>query len=142
MPQIATAPARPAHLTLVAVILLAVYAALTADYLNDRFDLLPDAPYLLAKLPYGALWAQVSWSLTVWLGLAGALFLAWRDDAAVLILFAAFVTGLAAMIKVSLSLPLSVLTAMPLAALIPAAVLAPLLGWLYARAMKRAGVLI
>ena len=140
MPQ-ALQTARPGHLTLVALILVIFYAALAADYLNDRFVMLPEAPDLLAKLPYDVLWAQVAWSLTVWLGLAGALFLAWRDDAAVLILFATAVTGLAAMIKVALALPLDTLTEMPLVALVPAAVVVPLLGWVYARRLKRAGVL-
>ncbi|MCC5999771.1 MAG: hypothetical protein JJU19_02775 [Pararhodobacter sp.] len=133
--------ARPAHLTFVALVLIVWHAALAADYLNLRFALVPDAPQVMSLLPFQAIWAHVAWAMTVWLGLAGALFLLWRDDAAVLLLFTAAVTMVVALAGLAGIVALPALAEMPLAALVPALVIVPLGGCLYARGLKRAAVL-
>lgn len=133
--------ARPAHLTLVALVLIFWHLTLALDYLNLRFVLHPEAPEIMSLLPFQALWAHVAWAMTVWLGLAGALFLIWRDDAAVLLLFAAAVAVVALLAGLMPAMDIAELGELPLAGLIPALVVVPLAGWLYARSLKRAGVL-
>ena len=136
-----SAPLRPAHLSAVALILILWHGVLAADYLNERFALVADMPGVMALFPIGPLWAEVAWALGVWLGLAGALFLLFRDDAAVLLMFGAAVAMLAAMGALWSMLTPEALLAWPLAALIPPLVLLPLAGWLYARGLKRRGLL-
>jgi len=127
-----TTPA-PAHLVPVALILLIWHGLLGADYVIARFGLgQADWPALMATLPLGAIWLQVAWGLGVWLGVAAALFLALKDDASVLLFFAA------AMAEVVLAVPL--FGAVP-PALLAALVLVPLAGWFYARALNRRGAL-
>lgn len=138
-----TAPA-PSHLFPVALLLLLWHGVLAADYVIDRFALgSADWPALMAALPLDALWLRVVWALGVWLGLAAAFFLALRDDASVLLFFAAagaeaaLVAGLMSAGAAAPDLPLP----LPLNALLAALVLVPLLGWIYARALNRAGAL-
>lgn len=136
---------RPWHLLPVAVLLVLWHGALAFDYLNLRFALFPDAPALMSALAFGALWLKVVWAMAVWLGLLGAIFLLLRDDASVLLLFAAGVSMLATLAGVvmqgtaiSITGPLAVLGWPALAA---ALALVPLGGWLYARWQKRRGAL-
>lgn len=132
---------RPPHLTAVALVVILWHATLAADYLNLRFALAEGWPSVMALFPIGPLWVDVAWAMGVWLGLAGALFLMLRDDAAVLLLFAAATAMLAAMGGLATMLSPEALMAMPMAALIPLLVLMPLVGWLYARGLKRRGAL-
>ena len=81
----------------------------------------------------------------VWLGLLAAVFLLFRDDASVLLLFAAAVAMLATLVGVIASGGAVALSG-PLAALgwpglVACLALVPLLGWLYARWQKRRGAL-
>ena len=98
---------------------------------------------LMAALPLDPLAARVGFTMAIWLGLAGALFLLFADDAAVLLLFAAGLSALAALVLgggLAGWLPLAfgdLALTLPMAAL----ALVPALGWLYARALKRRGVL-
>lgn len=127
-----TAPA-PAHLLPIALMLLIWHGLLGADYVIARFGLgQPDWPSLMPGLPLGAIWLQVAWSLGVWLGVAAALFLALRDDASVLLFFAAAVAELALAVGLFPAVAPALLVAL---------VLVPLLGWFYARALNRRGVL-
>ena len=128
---------RPSHLSFVALILILWHGALAADYLNLRFAFAPEMPSILSLFPLGPLWAEIAWGAAVLLGLAGSLFLIVRDDAAVLILFAAAVAVLVALAGLWGLVPLELLLAPPLLAVIPVLVLAPLVGWLYARMLKR-----
>ncbi|MCC5989806.1 MAG: hypothetical protein JJT95_19225 [Pararhodobacter sp.] len=137
----AAAPLRPAHLSAVALFLILWHGVLAGDYLNTRFELAEDVQGVMALLPVGPLWSEVGWAMSVWLGLAGALFLLFRDDAAVLLLFAAAVAMLVALGGLWGVLAPEALTGWPLAALLPALALVPLAGWLYARGLKRRGLL-
>lgn len=137
--------ARPWHLLPVALLLVLWHGALALDYLNLWFDLFAPAPAVMPALPLDALWLRVGWAMAVWLGLLAAVFLLFRDDASVLLLFAAAVSMLATLAGVvaggggvALSGPLAELGWPGLAA---GLALVPLLGWLYARWQKRRGVL-
>ncbi|MCC5969748.1 MAG: hypothetical protein JJU15_07345 [Pararhodobacter sp.] len=136
---------RPWHLLPVALLLLLWHGALALDYLNDRFALASDMPYLMESLPLDALWLKVAWAMTVWLGLLGAVFLLWGDDASVLLIFAAAVAMLAVLTGIVLSGAPVDLAGLPAERgwqiVAPALVLVPLLGWLYARWQKRRRVL-
>jgi len=137
--------ARPWHLLPVALLLVLWHGALGFDYLNARFDLFAASPVLMEALPLSALWLKVVWGMAVWLGLLGAFFLLFGDDASVLLLFAAAVLMLAALAGIVLG-GVPVVLAGPLAlpgwyGLAAGLALVPLLGWLYARWQKRQGVL-
>lgn len=134
-------PSRPGHLPVLALALLVWHAALAADYLALRFA--PDAgwPGLLPLMPAGALWVGVAWALGVWLGLAGAVFLALRDDASVLFLFAAMVAMTAAQLGLAGAAAPERVFGLPWPAVSIALAVVPLAGWLYARAQKRRGIL-
>lgn len=137
------AAARPWRLPVLAVLLVLWHAGLALDYVNLRFALGLDLPALMAVLPLDPLAARVGFTMAIWLGLAGALFLLFADDAAVLLLFAAGLSALAALVLgggLAGWLPLAfgdLALSLPMAAL----ALVPALGWLYARALKRRGVL-
>lgn len=138
-----TTPA-PAHLTPVALVLLLWQGLLAADYIVTRFVLgQPGWPQIMANLPLDTLWMRVCWALAVWLGFAAAFFLTIRDNASVLLFFAAAVAAGAVAVGLTLAgatapgLPLSV----PLNLLLAVQILVPLLGWLYARALNRTAVL-
>jgi len=136
-----TAPA-PAHLLPVALLLLIWHGLLGVDYVIERFSLgAGDWPALMAQMPLDALWLQVTWALGVWLGVVAALFLALKDDASVLLFFAAAAFEAAMAVGVFLAAPPVTLLPVPLPVPLVALVLVPLLGWLYARALNRQGVL-
>lgn len=137
---------RPWHLLPVALVLVLWHGALAFDYLNLRFGLFTAAaPTLMADLPLEALWLKVAWAMAVWLGFLAALFLLISDDASVLLMFAAAVAMLLTLAGIAgetgaaaISGPLGALGWPGLAA---GLALVPLLGWLYARWLKRQGVL-
>lgn len=136
-----TAPA-PSHLALVATLLLIWHALLGADYVIARFTLGAEGwPSLMPLMPLDALWLQVVWAMGVWLGFAAALFLALRDDASVLLFFAAAVCEIALAVGLLLSAPPVLLLPLPLWLILGLLILLPLGGWLYARTQNRAGVL-
>lgn len=140
MPATAT-PARDPLLALAALVLVIWHILLAADYVNAKFLLVEGQPELTAHLLLPQLWATVGWGMAVWLGLLGALFLIWRDDASVLLLFAA---GLAAAVAVAgdvLAGGESALLGLPRVALWVLVIAVPALGWLFARSRKAAGVL-
>jgi len=137
--------ARPWHLLPVAVLLVLWHGALAFDYLNLRFSFFADVPALMPALPMEALWITVVWAMAVWLGLLGAFFLLISDDASVLLLFAAAVSMLATLAGIITSTAPVVMSG-PLAelgwpGLAAGLALVPLLGWLYARWLKRRVVL-
>ncbi|MCW1934418.1 hypothetical protein [Pararhodobacter zhoushanensis] len=136
-----TAPA-PSHLIFVALLLLLWHGVLGADYVIERFALgEPGWPALMSALPLDALWMRVVWALGVWLGVAAALFLALKDDASVLLFFAAAAANVALAVGLILNAPPVLLLPLPLPALLGLLVVVPLMGWLYARTLNRAGVL-
>ncbi|MCB1388725.1 MAG: hypothetical protein H6898_17235 [Rhodobacter sp.] len=136
-----TAPA-PAHLLPFALLLLIWHGLLGADYVIQRFALgADDWPALMPLMPLDAMWLQVTWALGVWLGVAAAAFLALRDDASVLLFFAAAAFELAMSVGVYLAAPPVTMLPVPLPLLLGLLVLVPLFGWLYARALNRRGVL-
>jgi len=132
-----TSSARPWHLVPIALVLLLWHGALTADYVNARFDLMADAPSLMAALPLETLWSRVAWAMAVWLGLAGAVFLLFGDDAAVLLIFAATVAMFVALAGIVLAGPPANVWGQPWWAVAVAFAFVPLLGWFYARTLKR-----
>jgi hypothetical protein len=133
--------AAPAHLGLLAALLLVWHGLLAADYLIIRLSMHFDLPSLDAALEGSAIWAQIGWAMGVWLGLAAAISALLRDDAAVLLFFAAFCGMVAAVVGAELAEPPAELLGLPRYAVFGALVLVPLVGWIYARTMKRAGVL-
>jgi hypothetical protein len=138
MPQ-TTPPPRAPLLPLISFALMLWHLALGADYLNGRFALTADAPQLMAALVLPQLWAIVAWGLAVWLGLAAAVFLLFRDDAAVLLLFAAAVSALVAGVGDVLAGGAGDLLGLPRLAVLAALVVVPLLGWIYTRARHASG---
>lgn len=135
----------PSHLALAALVLVIWHLALAADYVIARFALAPvlgadELPALMPLLPLGALWMQACWVAGVVLGLVAALFLALRDDASVLLFFAAFVAMAACTAGFAFA-PAASLAGPALWATGAVLALVPLLGWLYARALNRGGVL-
>ena len=136
-----TAPA-PSHLLFVALLLLLWHGLLGADYVIDRFALgQPDWPAVMSAIPLDALWLRVVWALGVWLGVAAAIFLALKDDASVLLFFAAAAAEAALAVGLTLNAPPVLLLPLPLPALLGLLIAVPLLGWLYARTLNRAGAL-
>ena len=90
MPTNLAPPSAPASLVPLALLLLIFHGLLGADYVIERFALGGESwPGLMRLLPLGALWLQVVWALGVWLGVAAAFFLTIRDNASVLLFFAA-----------------------------------------------------
>ncbi len=135
-----TAPA-PAHLALLAGLFLIWHGILAADYVIERFALAVDVPSLDAIFFTTPVWARVGWAMGVWLGLVAAVFALMRDDAAVLLFFTAFLGVLAAVIGAEIAgLPMEIL-GINRYAVYAVLLLVPLIGWLYTRGMKRAGVL-
>ncbi len=136
-----TAPA-PAHLLPFALLLLLWHGLLGADYVIERFDYGAEGwPALMALMPLDALWLRVVWAMGVWLGVAAALFLMLRDDASVLLFFAAAAAQVALALGLILNAPPVLLLPVPLPAVLAALVVVPLVGWLYARTQNRHGVL-
>lgn len=138
MPAPQTLPPAPV-LPLAIAVLLLWHLALAADYANAKLALVPGLPELTAQMALPQLWAVVGWGLAVWLGLLAALFLLWRDDAAVLLLFAAAVGALLAVIGDVISGASAPIWGLPRAlVLVPLATM-PLIGWLYTRARHASG---
>lgn len=130
----------PAALFPIALILLIFHGLLGADYVIQRFQLgQADWPGVMRTLPLEALWQKVVWALAVWLGLAAAFFLMIRDNASVLLFFAATASGVA--LAVGLYAAQAPDLMIPIQGLLAAMVIAPGWGWIYARALNRNGVL-
>jgi CHASE2 domain-containing sensor protein len=130
----------PSHLVPLALVLLIWHGVLVADYVIERFDLgQPNWPALMAALPLDTLWLKVAWALGTWLGFGAAFFLMLRDNASVLLFFAAAVAFGATAIG-TYAIPAAGV-ALPLAPILAALVLVPALGWIYARTLNRRGVL-
>ena len=132
-------PTRAPLLPLVTAVLLLWHLVLGADYLNDRFALLAEAPQISAQLVLPQIWAVVGWGLAVWLGLAAALFMIWRDDASVLLLFAATVSAVLAVAGDVLAGGAGEILGLPRLLVLAVLIAMPLLGWLYARARHASG---
>jgi hypothetical protein len=130
-------------LPLVTGILLVWHLALGADYLNARLDWLAGAPQVTLALALPQIWASVAWGLAVWLGLAASVFLIFRDDAAVLLLFAAAVSALVAgvgdVLATGTSLGADDILGLPRLAVLAALVVVPVVGWIYTRARHASG---
>ena len=133
--------AAPAHLGLIAFLLLVWHGVLATDYIVVRFGLGLELPSLTLAMESGAVWARIGWALGVWLGLIAAIFAMMRDDAAVLIFFAAFLSFVAAVLGAEMAGLPAELLGLPRHGVLGLLVLVPLIGWIYTRSMKRAGVL-
>lgn len=134
-------PARtPAAMVPITMIFLILHGILGADYVIARFQLgAPGWPGLISVLPLVALWLKVAWAMGVWLGLAAAVFLLLRDNASVLLFFAALVSNLALVAGLIAAQAPGLIV--PLPVLLAALVVVPALGWMYSRALNRKGVL-
>lgn len=140
MARIQTPP--PFHLLPVALALLLWQGLLAADYTITRYAMGEDGwPALMALVPMDALWLRVIWALGVWLGFGAAFFLVLRDNASVLLFFAAAVAFAVAGAGMIQTAPPVLLLPLPLPAIVATLVLLPLAGWLYARGLNRRGVL-
>lgn len=132
--------ATPAHLGLLAGLLI-WHALLAADYVIARLGLALDLPSLdpvFAALPG---WVQIGWALGIWMGLAAAIFALIRDDAAVLLFFGAFLGMAVAVAGAELAGARGEIFGLNRLAVFLPLVLVPLLGWVYTRSAKRAGLL-
>lgn len=135
-----TQPRTPGAMVPIALLLLLFHALLGADYVIERFQLgSPEWPAVMRYLPLDALWLRVVWALGVWLGFAAAFFLMLRDNASVLLFFAAMVAGLA-LAAALYAVPAPGLL-VPVQAVLAALVVVPGFGWVYARTLNRKGVL-
>jgi hypothetical protein len=132
-------PPRDPLLPFMTVVLVLWHLTLGADYLNARFALVATAPELTTALVLPQLWATVAWGLAVWLGLAGSLFLIFRDDAAVLLLFAAAVSALTSGAGDMMAGGVGDLLGLPRLAVLSALFIVPLIGWIYTRARHASG---
>jgi hypothetical protein len=136
------ATAAPAHLGVLTILFLVWHLLLAIDYVIVRFDLAQLDPSLDAVFTLAPGWAQVAWALGVWLGLIASLFMLFRDNAAVLVFFAAFVGMVVAVIGAErMAMPVDFL-GLPRFAVYALLIAVPLIGWLYTRTMKRARVLL
>jgi hypothetical protein len=126
-------------LPLIASLLVIWHLGLAADYLNVRFAWDTSLPTLTGALVLPQLWATVGWGLAVWLGLAGALFVAARDDAGVLILFAAAVGAALGAAGDLMAGGEGALFGLPRPAGLAVPVLVPFAGYIYARARHASG---
>jgi hypothetical protein len=140
MPSPATAAA-PTHLVLLGLLLFVWHVLLALDYVIARFGLAVDLPSVDIVFTVVPGWAQVGWALGIWLGLVASIFAMMRDDAAVLLFFAAFVGMLVAVIGAETSRPPAEILGLHRHAVFGPLVLVPLVGWIYTRSMKRARVL-
>ena len=131
----------PGHLGFLAFLFLIWHGALAVDYLLVRFPMGLDLPSLQPAVEGAPGWARISWALGIWLGLIAAIFAMMRDDAAVLLFFAACIGMAVAVVGAELSSPPELLFNLPRQAVYAALVLVPFFGWIYTRAMKRAAVL-
>lgn len=132
---------RPWHLLPVALLLVLWHGALAGENMAERLGWSLGLPPVTAALPLDVLWVSVAWSMTLWLGLAAALFLLFSDDAAVLLFFAAAVAMLAALFGIARTgAPEQILT-LPWRGVAMALGVVPLIGWLYARALNQQGML-
>jgi len=138
MPQ-TPIPARDPLLPLATFFLLVWHLALAGDYLNARFIMDDSLPQLTAALALPQIWATVGWGMAVWTGLAAALFLLWRDDAAVLLLFAAGVSAALAAAGDILAGGAGAILSLPRFVVLGAVIAVPVLGWLYGRARHASG---
>lgn len=130
----------PSHLLPLAVLLLVWFGALAADYAAERFAIADgDWPGLMRVMPLDPLWLRLCWALGVWLGFAAAVFLALRDNASVLLFFAAAASWVAVAAGVW-TIPAAGV-ALPVRPVLAALIAVPALGWLYARSLNRAGAL-
>ena len=124
----------------IALVLLIWHAGLGADYVVARFAMdMPGWPAIMPALPLSALWLTVAWSMAVWLGALAALFLILRDNASVLLFFAAAVAQLA--VTVGLRGADGAVFGLPIPAFTALCILPPLAGWIYARTLNRRGLL-
>ncbi|PVH30594.1 hypothetical protein [Pararhodobacter oceanensis] len=129
-------PPTPATLVPISLVLLLFFGILGADYILERFALGdPDWPALMRTLPLEAVWLKVAWAMTVWLGVAAAFFLLIRDNASVLLFFAAMIAAL--VLSAGLYATPAAATALPMGAVLATLVIVPGLGWIYARALNR-----
>ncbi len=138
MPQTPT-PARAPLLSLATFALLLWHLALAAEYLNARFLMVPDLPQLTAGLALTEIWAVVAWGMAVWIGLVAALFMLGRDDASVLMMFAAALSALVAVGGDLLAGGTGDLAGLPRLTVLILLVAVPAVGWLYARARHASG---
>lgn len=131
-------PTPPAHLRLVAVLLVVFFALLALDYLALRLSFALPLPAIHAALGFPAAWVSAVWTAGVWLGLLAAALLFSASRASVLIFVlvavlmavtAASATGSDAIAGLSRPVAWAVL------------ILVPLLGWLYARTLNRQKIL-
>lgn len=122
------------------LILLIWHGFLGADYAIARFGVdVAGWPEILPALPLDATWLSVAWAMAVWLGALAAIFLMLRDNASVLMFFAAAVAQLAT--TVGLRAAEGAVFGLPIVLFTGLAVIPPVIGWVYARGLNRRGLL-
>jgi hypothetical protein len=138
---------RPWHLVPVALLATLWHAGGALDYLLTQIDYEPYTsqvpPEWLAWFGEMPLWVTAAWAIGVWVGLAGAVMLLMREHWAPLLLFIAFAAVTAATVWLTLLAdpPMQVAVGMEFTWVMIGASLLALLLWLYARWMRRKGVI-
>ena len=138
---------RPGHFIPVAILAILWHGAGALDYLLTQLDY---GPYTSQVPPewldyFGALpgWVTGAWAVGVWGGLLGAILLLMREHWAPLVLAVAFfaVTAATVWLTYVATPPMQVAVGPEFSAVMYLAVLGALLLWLYARWMRRRGVI-
>lgn len=138
---------RPWHLLPVAMIALLWHAAGALDYLLTQIDYAPYTSQVPAEwLEYflgQPIWVTAAWAVGVWGGLLGAILLLAREHWAPLALAASFFGTLAATVWLTLLAqpPMQAAIGQGFTAVMVGACIAGFLLWIYARWMRRAGVI-
>ncbi len=138
---------RPWHLVPVAMLALLWHAGGSLDYVLTQFNY---EPYVSRVPPEWLLffeampaWVTGAWAIGVWGGVLGALLLLMREHWAPLVLAVSFFAVLAATVWLTIfsDPPLQVAVGMEFTWVMILATVVSLLLWLYARWMRRLGVI-
>jgi hypothetical protein len=145
MPTVAVE--RPWHLVPVGILALLWHAGGALDYLLTQIDYQPYVSQVpaewLAWFDEMPLWVTAAWAIGVWGGLLGAVLLLMREHWAPLALAAAFFAVAAATVWLTLLAdpPMQQVVGMEFTWVMIGTTVGALLLWLYARWMRRAGVI-
>ena len=140
-------PARPWHLWPIGLLALLWHAAGALDYALTQLDV---TAYTSQVPPewmayFGAIpaWVTAAWAISVWVGLLGAILLLMREHWAPLVLAVAFAGVLVATLWLTLlsDPPMQEAVGMEFTWTMVGATVAALLLWLYARWLRRRGVI-
>lgn len=142
-----TVAERPWHLVPVGILAILWHAGGALDYLLTQIGFAPYTdqvpPEWLTYFDAMPMWVTAAWAIGVWVGLLGAVLLLMREHWAPLALAVAFFAVAAATLWLTVFAipPMQIAVGMEFTWLMIAASVAALLLWLYARRLRRLGVI-